>query len=131
MKYQCSICSEVFHHSSFDRDFKACTHCAAPLRKDYARLQGWAVQQIGQALKDGQLTRPNICELCGEEEYTQAHHANGYDNPLDVWWLCLSCHGRLRGMTYHRGLISRGAAWKIVQLKIKQWPRQRGRYAAT
>lgn len=45
---------------------------------------------IEHAIKAGNLTR-GFCECCGTEK-TDAHHHNGYDKPLDVQWLCRSCH---------------------------------------
>ncbi len=128
MKYQCKRCKQFFHRLSFDHDFNACTSCAPSVRKDYDRLQQCASARVSRAIKDSTLTRLDACELCGENRFALAHHANGYDNPLDVWWLCHSCHGRLRGRAYHRGLISKGTAWKIIQAKIKRYPRQFGRY---
>jgi hypothetical protein len=48
----------------------------------------------------GELVRRASCEECGKTlppnrrgaAQIQAHHHNGYDNPLDVQWLCPTCH---------------------------------------
>ena len=50
-----------------------------------------AHQRVANALKYGELTRPDACETCGERRYVMAHHEN-YERPLDVVWLCDSCH---------------------------------------
>lgn len=47
---------------------------------------------VGRALRAGKLTR-QPCEVCGKETVA-AHHRNGYDNPLDVVWLCSMHHGQ-------------------------------------
>lgn len=46
---------------------------------------------VGNFLRDGRITRPEICELCGGKCKPQAHHCD-YSKPLDVMWLCKSCH---------------------------------------
>lgn len=47
---------------------------------------------VGNALKVGKLLRPRKCSECGKRCKPQAHHASGYDKPLDVVWLCRDCH---------------------------------------
>jgi len=51
------------------------------VRKAHARVQ--------KAIIRGTLV-PQLCEFCKEEKI-QAHHED-YTKPLDVWWLCSSCH---------------------------------------
>ena len=47
-----------------------------------------------QAIKKGDLIRSSFCELCLEsKDSIQAHHKD-YGRPLDVVWLCNSCHGK-------------------------------------
>jgi hypothetical protein len=43
------------------------------------------------AVKAGVLIRKNICEECGTEKKTEAHHEDYY-KPMEVVWLCKSCH---------------------------------------
>lgn len=51
-----------------------------------------ARQVVFHALRSGVLTKPNRCESCGKEGCAiQAHHKS-YDDPLDISWLCISCH---------------------------------------
>jgi len=52
-----------------------------------------ASNQVNLAIKRGDLTRPDVCEMCGEFGKIEGHHEN-YDKPLDVTWLCRDCHSR-------------------------------------
>ena len=52
---------------------------------------------VSRAIKNGLLV-PAPCKLCGELK-SVAHH-DDYDKPLEVVWLCQSCHVKL-----HKGLI--------------------------
>lgn len=59
----------------------------------------YARHAVYNAIRSGQLVRPDTCEECGETYPTQsgragiqAHHHKGYDHPLDVKWLCIPCH---------------------------------------
>ena len=46
---------------------------------------------VTYALQTGRLTRSTICEECGAETRTDAHH-HDYPEPLDVIWICRPCH---------------------------------------
>jgi hypothetical protein len=48
---------------------------------------------IFRALKDGAITRPEVCELC-EEKCSHGHHPD-YSRPLTVVWLCRKCHKKI------------------------------------
>ena len=45
------------------------------------------------AVKKASLIAPDVCEKCGEARRVLAHHED-YDKPLDVLWLCFSCHAK-------------------------------------
>lgn len=54
---------------------------------------------VRRAIVSGVISRPQKCSNCGEEKKRrdgvtaiQAHHHKGYDNPLEVVWLCSLCH---------------------------------------
>ena len=47
---------------------------------------------VGQMIRQKKLFRASICELCSEAKQTEAHHTD-YGRPIDVMWLCDSCHG--------------------------------------
>lgn len=48
---------------------------------------------VNNALRDGKIER-EPCFFCGATEKLHAHHED-YSHPLDVVWLCASCHGKL------------------------------------
>jgi len=50
--------------------------------------------QVNYAISYGRLTRSLTCEQCGRHTRTQGHH-DDYSKPLEVRWLCASCHLRL------------------------------------
>lgn len=80
-------------YSSFDRRAKWIQDSIEALRS--IRSAGKVVQR---ALQMGTLTRPSVCEECGStgedtrRPITAAHH--DYSKPLDVRWLCWTCHKR-------------------------------------
>ena len=45
---------------------------------------------VSNALRDGRLVK-GPCKECGTTERVQAHHPD-YSKPLDIEWLCFSCH---------------------------------------
>lgn len=46
------------------------------------------------AIKLGFLKKPSCCESCKEKRKLLAHHED-YSKPLEVTWLCYSCHSKL------------------------------------
>lgn len=96
-------------------------------------LEFSARNKVSKALESGHLSRPKKCELCGDTPKPSqvkskngktrkrpkifAHHWNGYNNPLDVWWICQSCNLKLRGQKYHSGQVTKEEAKKIVAPK--------------
>lgn len=50
-----------------------------------------AYRTYNMALRSGALLR-QPCEVCGATGPIHGHHANGYDRPLDVQWLCNQHH---------------------------------------
>jgi len=53
-----------------------------------------ARSKVQYFVKTGKLIPSPICEQCGKEGKTRAHH-NDYDKPLEIKWLCGTCHGTL------------------------------------
>ena len=45
-------------------------------------------------IKRGIIDRPKSCSLCGRIDKIQAHHQD-YSKPLEVIWLCASCHKKI------------------------------------
>jgi len=50
-----------------------------------------ASEKVRYALQTGKLIKPLICEKCGENKPLQGHHED-YMKPLEVMWLCKTCH---------------------------------------
>lgn len=68
---------------------------AAKKRYVYADKNRRAAQiAVGNALRDGRLSRLDACEHCGHDGRLQAHHPE-YSLPLCVTWLCVPCHAAL------------------------------------
>ena len=58
----------------------------------YHYLQYHAQRMVKLALYHGDLVRSNTCSYCQSSEcVTNAHHED-YSKPLDVIWLCPTCH---------------------------------------
>lgn len=53
--------------------------------KDKAR------NKLSNAIRDGRVIRPEMCQMCGKSCKPEAHHTD-YSRPLDVLWLCFICH---------------------------------------
>lgn len=50
-----------------------------------------ALWTINNAIRAGGLKRSIFCEGCGLPAKTEGHHPD-YTKPLEVYWLCRSCH---------------------------------------
>ena len=59
-----------------------------------------AQNKAKRAVKRGVLIRPNHCDYCHESRRVLGHHRD-YSQPLEVDWLCYSCHKRV-----HSGAIT-------------------------
>jgi hypothetical protein len=49
---------------------------------------------VAKAVAAGELRRPGRCERCNEASNRIVGHHDDYSRPLDVEWLCSSCHQR-------------------------------------
>lgn len=50
--------------------------------------------QTERAVKLGLLKSPGICQECGNPHPKLHKHHEDYSRPLEVIWLCPSCHGK-------------------------------------
>lgn len=59
-----------------------------------------ASELVRNAVKSGKLKKPKSCQKCGATGIIHGHHTD-YDKPLEVVWLCNTCHniehGKLKG----------------------------------
>jgi len=46
---------------------------------------------LGNRIRKGEVIKPDVCSCCGEAGTLHGHH-NDYSRPLEVEWLCPSCH---------------------------------------
>jgi hypothetical protein len=53
----------------------------------------FAHKAVERALRSGRLTKPTACERCGTTGRLEGHHPD-YTQPLQVIWLCVTCHRR-------------------------------------
>lgn len=53
-----------------------------------------AQDAVKVALRANQLNKADTCSKCGSSRNIQAHHED-YTKPLDIVWLCASCHKQL------------------------------------
>lgn len=89
-----------------------------------------ATETLGLAVGQGKLTRPETCELCGrtpkpvlvrlksgktiERPSIVGHHWQGYDQPLNVLWVCHRCNARLAGPEFHNGSMTKEQSREYV-----------------
>ena len=63
-------------------------------RKDFP-LKYKAHTALNNAVRDGRVVKPLVCDCCSKEKRLHGHH-HDYSKPLDVTWLCVICHKQLR-----------------------------------
>lgn len=65
------------------------------MRPVHVRKQARAHKAVYEAVERGEIEKPEHCSRCGKGPLPsveiEGHHAD-YDKPLEVEWLCLSCH---------------------------------------
>jgi hypothetical protein len=72
-------------------EYKARAEAYRTQNTERTRMSGRGIARVQYAIKKGWLTRPSTCEWCGTEGKIEAAHRD-YSKPLDVTWLCRSCH---------------------------------------
>ena len=80
--------------SKYDQAYRAAN---ADKRRRWAReratVKKRAKDALSRAIETGRMVRPANCSECGRSDVQiQGHHPD-YSKPLDVVWLCPTCHG--------------------------------------
>lgn len=65
-------------------------------KRDVTKFKKWSRSTFERAIKYDIIQRPNKCERCMIECKPDGHHTN-YKRPLDVQWLCKTCHAQAHG----------------------------------
>lgn len=60
----------------------------------YSQIQKRAHKAVENAIIRGLLQRPGVCDECSNPCKPHAHH-DDYSKPLEVRWLCQSCHAKI------------------------------------
>ncbi len=79
-------------HNAYMRRWRATRGGHAALTAE-ERIRGNARSYLNTYVRRGKVRRGTSCQECGAGGVRiEGHHHNGYDNPLDVQWLCRLCH---------------------------------------
>jgi hypothetical protein len=62
---------------------------------EMARLKGASQMAASRAVKAGKIVRPPECSKCGRSDVAIEGHHMDYSRPLELTWLCKSCHKKL------------------------------------
>lgn len=61
-------------------------------KKDRTTPNERARAKLRYAVWAGNIVKPKYCERCAKKGLLNGHH-NDYTKPLEVEWLCSTCHG--------------------------------------
>lgn len=64
-------------------------------------IQYQARREFYNALRRGDIIRPEICPDCGRKTHVHAHHED-YTKPLDIMWFCRQCHDNFHNLKKRR-----------------------------
>ena len=53
-----------------------------------------ARSMLNYAVRSGKIHKPLYCSCCDSDKHLEAHHTD-YSKPLEVTWLCRTCHREL------------------------------------
>ena len=72
---------------------RASTAAAKKRFAERNEVQQKARTALGNAVRDGKIKKPEVCEACLEPGMLHGHH-HDYSKPLSVVWLCPPCHAK-------------------------------------
>lgn len=78
-------------------------------------------------IKEGIIIKSSTCEKCGSEKNIHGHH-DDYSRPLDIRWLCQSCHFSFhKGAQGKREFCFRGHRFTELTTRLKVRPNGKSR----
>lgn len=86
LKHWCKDC-----WNSYNREYKKRTNKDLLTRRRLKTYKDKASHILRYQISKGKIKRPSNCSKCNKECFPHGHH-DDYDKPLDVIWLCQSCH---------------------------------------
>ena len=121
-KHECHDCrslkSKIYKANSVNREANRLRD-AKKRRAKYQELKRKGILKLGanhkvlktlrNAVSNGKINKPCYCEVCFKRGNPHGHHED-YSKPLDVLWLCRSCH--LLVHAYKRLLKKKSAAFE-------------------
>lgn len=80
----------------------------------------WRARQlVNKAIKNNVLTKPTSCEHCQIVDDDIVAHHDDYSKPLDVIWLCHSCHMKIELASNVNDINLKELSNLIKELRIK------------
>jgi hypothetical protein len=90
--YMCRECNTERHRKyRTTQQGKINTYKAVKKYVQKNREKSSAWEKVQNAVKNGNLIKPIVCEKCKKSTQLDAHH-NDYTQVLRVKWLCRACH---------------------------------------
>jgi hypothetical protein len=89
----------IYRQSEYERRKQRTPEQRAALEMGRHKLPNrMASRKLRDAIKCKKIFRPESCEKCGSVDRIQGHH-DDYSKPLEVKWVCHSCHMQIHGKT--------------------------------
>lgn len=76
---------------------------------------------VNEAIRTAKLVKPSKCSCCNLEKEVQAHHED-YEKPLQIIWLCSTCHSNL----HKQKRIENGFQYKPIKQYVRKGTKYRG-----
>lgn len=99
----CRECGKEYKQQNYEQHFGEYYERARQHRREKPEMYR-AYSIVEEAIKHGELIRPDVCSKCGKNDDIVAHH-DDYDRPMDVVWLCLSCDRQLHADLRRKSLV--------------------------
>lgn len=105
--YYCKDCKKEFSKAEYERykdryarsvkNYRSTPKGKQVVRDIYRRMREKYPEKykartiLNSSLRKGLISKPQHCSICRSEKKLSAHH-NDYLKPLDVIWMCYTCH---------------------------------------